>query len=294
MDKPVGISRRAFATLALLAPGEAIVDLHQHTNYAGRSDEELVAHQRALGVTKTILLPSDPETGLDVQAGGNSAAQALSQRLPREFVWFCNESPNSSGAIGNLEKCLDAGACGIGEQKLRIECDSKWIHSLAALAAERRVPLLMHFQHGQYNTGYERFHLMLERYPNTNFIGHAQTFWGYIDLKHKPEELYPKGPVTPGGLTDRWLAGYPNFYGDLSAGSGLNALMRDEAHARSFLERHGRKLLFGTDCDDRVAFTERCSGGRQLALVRKLVTDAHQRLQILAGNAERLLNSRAW
>ncbi len=32
--------------------------------------------------------------------------------------------------------------------------------------------------------------------------------------------MYPKGPVTPGGLTDRYLSDYPNLYGDLSAGSG--------------------------------------------------------------------------
>jgi len=53
--------------------------------------------------------------------------------------------------------------------------------------------------------------------------------------------------VTTGGLTDRLLADYPNMYGDLSAGSGLNALTRDEVHAREFLARHQDKLLYGSD-----------------------------------------------
>ena len=33
-------------------------------------------------------------------------------------------------------------------------------------------------------------------------------------------------------ITDRLLSDYPNMYGDMSAGSGLNALLRDEEHAR--------------------------------------------------------------
>jgi hypothetical protein len=59
--------------------------------------------------------------------------------------------------------------------------------------------------------------------------------------------------VTAGGLTDRYLADYPNMFGDLSAGSGLNALTRDEDFTRGFLERHQDKLLFGSDCSDPTA-----------------------------------------
>ena len=110
----------------------------------------------------------------------------------------------------------------------------------------------MHFQHNVYNLGFERFHKMLEMYPTVNFIGHAQTWWGNIDKNHDQSVMYPKGPVVPGGITDRLLSNYPNIYGDLSAGSGLNALLRDEDHARDFLKRHQDKLLYGSDCDDRV------------------------------------------
>ena len=37
------------------------------------------------------------------------------------------------------------------------------------------------------------------------------------------------------------------MYGDLSAGSGLNALMRDQEHARDFIQRHQDRLLYGSD-----------------------------------------------
>lgn len=40
---------------------------------------------------------------------------------------------------------------------------------------------------------------------------------------------------------------YPNLYGDLSAGSGCNALTWDEAYAIRFLDEFQDRLLFGTD-----------------------------------------------
>ena len=40
---------------------------------------------------------------------------------------------------------------------------------------------------------------------------------------------------------------YPNLWGDLSAGSGANALMRDEAYAVRFLNEFQDRLCFGTD-----------------------------------------------
>jgi predicted TIM-barrel fold metal-dependent hydrolase len=103
--------------------------------------------------------------------------------------------------------------------------------------------------------------------------------------------MYPKGPVTAGGLTDRLLTDYPNMYGDLSAGSGLSALMRDEAHAREFLAKHQNQLLYGSDCEDRVGAGPACSGAQCLAEVRRLAS-AEVARKILYGNAARLLKIR--
>ncbi|MBC8236377.1 amidohydrolase family protein, partial [bacterium] len=58
---------------------------------------------------------------------------------------------------------------------------------------------------------------------------------------------YPKGKITPGGAVDRLLQNYPNIYGELSAGSGHNALTRDPDFTPGFFERNWNKLLFGTD-----------------------------------------------
>jgi predicted TIM-barrel fold metal-dependent hydrolase len=131
---------------------------------------------------------------------------------------------------------------------------------------------------------------MLEKYPNVNFIGHAQTWWANIDKGHQDQSvLYPKSKVIPGGLTDRYLSDYANMYGDLSAGSGLNALLRDEDHAREFLKRHQDKLLYGSDCADAEGTGEKCDGAKIIGAVRRLA-DRRTARKLLYRNARKLLH----
>lgn len=288
----MSFTRRAFlgtACSALLPAAEPVIDIHQHTNYSGRSDEALIAHQRAMGVTKTVLLPAGSRYGLAVDAGRNDSVVALAKRLPGEFVFFANEVPDIPEATAVLTKYLRAGAIGIGEQKFPVQADSVHIHNIAAVAQEFGVPILLHFQHETYNMGFERFHKVLEKYPRVNFIGHAQTWWNNIGKNFDQKDLYPKGPVTPGGLTDRYLTDYPNMYGDLSAGSGLNALLRDEEHARGFLARHQNKLMYGSDCNDAEGAGPRCSGAKCLAAIRRLSPGAGAIRKMLHDNAARVL-----
>lgn len=291
------LTRREFlagAALPLLLKGNVpddypIIDIHQHTNYRGRTDEELVAHQRWMGVTKTVLLPAGSKFGLAAGAGGNETVVNLARRNPGQFVYFANEVADLPEARAVLEKFLKAGAIGIGEQKFAVECDSKYIHMIAEVARAFRVPVLMHFQHNAYNMGIERFHKVLEKHPRVNFIGHAQTWWGNIDRNHDQTVMYPKTPVTPGGITDRLLSDHPNMHGDLSAGSGLNSLLRDEGHAREFLARHQDKLLFGSDCNDLEGHGEKCIGANCLAALRRLAPSPAILRKILYANAKRLL-----
>jgi predicted TIM-barrel fold metal-dependent hydrolase len=297
--KPRLLSRRAFlaatsaAAAAYLPPApeaaETITDIHQHTHYHGRSDADLIAHQQILGATKTVLLPAGSKYGLEADAWGNDSCLALAQKYPGQFYFFANELPDIPDTRRVIEKYLKLGAIGIGEQKFTVESDSQHIHLIASIAEHYDAPVLLHFQHGKYNTEFVRFHRVLEKFPRVNFIGHAQTWWGNIDRRHDQSVLYPKGKVTPGGLTDRWLADYPNMYGDLSAGSGLNAMERDEDHAREFLVRHQSKLMYGSDCQDPDGKGAVCTGMRQLALLRRLVTDKKVLNKILSENAQRVL-----
>src|SRR5262245_17678135 len=262
---------------------EPIIDIHQHANYAGRPDEMLLAHPRAMGITTTILLPAGRTTnsssthegvsnGLQAKCAGNEACSQFAALHPREFRFAANEVPDLPDATAEIEKYLKLGAVAIAEQKFGVECDSLEMQRIYELAAAYRVPVLMHWQVKMYNYGFERFYKMLEKFPQTTFVGHAQTWWANIDKNYQddPARLYPKGLVTPGGLTDRYLSDYANMYGDLSAGSGLNALLRDEDFTRDFLRRHRDKLLFGSDCNDRDGGGPTCTGAQLIAPIRSL------------------------
>ena len=312
------LNRREFlATAGLLAlaatvpsckhPGagssgaEPIIDIHQHVGYSGRPDDVLLKHQRAMGVSKTILLPAGRtvisasthdgvSNGLQAKALGNEACYQFARAHPKAYLFGANEVPDVPDATKEIEKYLKLGGVVIGEQKFGVECDSPEMQNIYQLAADYRVPVLMHWQVKMYNYGFERFYKMLEKYPRTTFVGHAQTWWANIDKNYKDDakNLYPKGKVTPGGITDRYLTDYPNMYGDLSAGSGLNALARDEDHAREFLNRHQDKLIYGSDCSDLTGTIPACQGAKTIAAVRRLAPDKKAEHKMLYQNARRV------
>lgn len=280
---------------------EPIIDIHQHTNYRDRQNNVLRFHQRAMGVTQTILLPAGtpvnrPSTGDGkynglggVKAGGNESVYELAREFPQEFRFGANEVTDLPTARAELEKYLKLGAIVIGEQKFHVACDSPESQALYALAADYQVPILLHFQHETYNMGLERFYRMIEKYRRTTFIGHAQSWWANIDKNHVDQNvLYPTGNVAAGGITDRYLANYPNVFADMSAGSGLQALIRDEDHARGFLERHQDKILFGSDCLDPVGHGPGCQGWQTIAAIRRLAGSKTIERKILFGNAQKL------
>ncbi len=305
MQSPA-VSRREFLGTSLVALGAAgqtldpIIDIHQHLGYSGRSDEALLAHQRVMGITTTILLPAGrPVTtasthqgvanGLQAQASGNDACERFATTHRSTFRFGANEVPDIDGATSEIERYLKRGAVVIAEQKFGIDCDAPAMQRIYTLAQAHRVPVLMHWQFEMYNYGFERFDQMLEKYPQVTFLGHAQTWWANIDKNHRDQSvLYPKGPVTAGGLTDRYLTDYPNMFGDLSAGSGLNALTRDEAFTKDFLTRHQDKLVFGSDCSDADGTGPKCQGSQTIATIRRLAANRTIERKLLYENAKRM------
>ena len=96
-----------------------------------------------------------------------------------------------------------------------------------------------------------------------------------------------------GGVIDRLLTDYPNLYADLSAGSGYNALSRDEDFTAGFLQRHRKQLLFGSDClcpDGRGTNLKGVSSSVPLQkFLRRMVTGEAALQDILHDNALRAL-----
>ena len=309
-----GFSRRDFLAQSALAlvgttlagcatssATEPIIDIHQHVNYSDRPNEILLNHQRSMGITTSILLPAGtpcerPSThngksnGLAAKCFGNEACCQFAKAHPREFRFAANEVPDLDGATAEIEKYLKRGAVMIAESKFGVECDAPAMQRIYALAQEYRVPVLMHWQFKLYNLGFERFYKMLEKFPRVDFIGHAQTWWANVDKNHADQSvLYPKGPITPGGLTERYLADYPNMFGDLSAGSGLNALTRDPSFTPGFFARHQDKLLYGSDCNDLEGQGEKCQGAQTIAAVRKFAPSKKIERKLLHANARKLI-----
>ena len=296
----IAASADGLAQAGQAGPAEPIIDIHQHLGYSGRPDDNLLAHQKAMGVSTTLLLPAGRSVsrasthngvanGLQAEALGNDECHRFWQAHRREYLLAANEVPDLDDATKVIEGYLKRGAILIGEQKFGVDCDSPEMQRIYQLAQANNVPVLLHFQFEMYNYGFERFHTMLAKYPKVRFIGHAQTWWANIDKNHADQKvLYPKGPVTPGGYTDRYLRDYENMFGDLSAGSGLNALTRDEAHAREFLTRHQDKLLFGSDCNDREGGTAKCQGTQTIAAIRRLSASKAIERKLLHDNARRM------
>ncbi len=279
---------------------ESIIDIHQHMHYHGRTDEQMLTHQKNMGITTTILLPAGSpvntasthfgvSNALEAQAGGNGTCYEFAHNHSKRFLLGANEVPDLPSAVQEIEKYLKLGAVIIGELKFGVECDSPEMQKIYQLAQTYNVPVLMHWQYKMYNYGFERFYKMLEKYPKVNFIGHAQTWQANIDKKYKDQSvLYPKGTVTKGGLTDRYLSNYPNMYGDLSAGSGLNALTRDEGFTQDFFDRHQDKLLYGSDCADAIGKGKDCDGSQIIETVGRLASTKRVERKLLYENAKKL------
>lgn len=321
----------AMAAAPLLArpdDDEPILDIHQHTYYQGRSNAQLIAHQQYHGVTTTNLLPADG--WLLSVAGGNADCAALQAEHSDQFVRFaCADpvegrmldigGPALEGPVDDLSPRRASlfglswpsaavklrawgvgadgprGAIGIGEMKFHVPVDSPEMDLVYQLARECRVPVLLHFEYQHYNLGIKNLENVLKRYPQVTFIGHAQSWWGNISADLNPSDYYPKGPIKSGGLIDRLLANYPNIYGDLSADSGLNAISRDPDFASGFLDRHHRKLVWGSDCECRDGKGEGrksgyCIAGRSLGALRSLVPDKAKLRRILYENGANLLH----
>jgi predicted TIM-barrel fold metal-dependent hydrolase len=279
---------------------EPIIDIHQHTTYSGRSNIVMVHHQFRMGITKTILLPGGSPViaestlkgranGLYAGAGTVDTCIEIARIFPGSYYFGANEVPDLPEAKERIENALKEGAICIGEQKFNLPVDSAPMELIYAIANEHQVPIVMHFQYQTFNTGFERFGKVLENWPKVNFIAHAQTFWANIDAGYTDQKnLYPKGKIKPGGISDRYLSDYANFFGDLSAGSGLNALTRDEDHARGFLDRHQDKLIYGSDCSDHAGFGPTCSGAGMISAIRRLSPDKKAERKFLHDNANRL------
>lgn len=247
------------------------IDIHVHTNsrpaplraggkatYA--TPEYLMRRYQLLGIETAVILPGTcPECAHQVQ----SAEEALDicHRHPGSFVTFCNVHPrmasNSPDAdLGSILAYYKSLGCkGCGEATANLAFDDPLMENLFRACEQHSMPLTFHIApriggcYGLYDDpGLPRLEQALRNFPKLTFLGHSQPFWAEIStLEGVPDRnTYPAGPVTEGRVV-QLMRTYPNLHGDLSAGSGHNAVSRDEAFGVRFLEEFQDRLYFGTD-----------------------------------------------
>lgn len=186
-----------------------------------------------------------------------------------------------------LERYRDAGARGFGEHKVGIPIDDPRNLELFEVCGGLDLPVLFHLDDLR-NTdapGLPGLARALEAVPGCTFIGHANGWWASISGDATAEELgqYPRRPIAPGGAIDDLMDRFPNLYGDLSAGSGANAILRDMDFGRAFVIRRADRLLFGTD------YLAPGQVVPQVSLYRELDLPSDVQEKVFRANARRLL-----
>ncbi|MEW4488366.1 hypothetical protein AB1L42_09815 [Thalassoglobus sp. JC818] len=275
------------------------VDCHLHINHFDRTIEQTIQHMDATGTAKAFVLPLETGEG-GVLLRSETVLHAY-HLYPERIIPFCQTDIRSPDCIERLSAYRQLGCKGIGEQKEHVPLNDKRLEAVIEFCDEHNWPITIHFQDGAggFNQGMaDHLEYYLKKYQTVRIIGHAQTWWANIsaDVPDPDKTLYPKGPVVPGGLLDQLLGEYPNLYADMSAGSGFNALSRDQDFTAGFIERNSKQLLFGSDCpcyDGKgQAFKGMCYSTQLQGFLKSLVSDDSVLSDLFSQNALRALEGR--
>lgn len=273
-----------------------MIDFHAHFGVLcreGRPDRPNLSAQALVdlmdrrGIDQAILLPLEsPDWG-----GGYLLTEQVIEardRFSGRFIAFACTDPRYPHALEFLDYCVQRLGCkGVGEHVCGLPLNDPLNLRLYAKCNELGLPLVFEIARpaiGNDEPGLPRLERCLREFPRVQWCGHGPHFWTAIsgDDGAFPGP-YPKGRITPGGAIDRLLAEHENLWLDLSGFSGYNAMTRDPDFTTGFLERHWRRMLFGTDV---------CYANDALPIVewmRTVPISPQQREAIADSNARRLL-----
>ena len=260
-----------------------LIDAHNHVNYCQLDDSGVIAEMDRFGIDLAWILTwylppgqhadssADSFSPLNFRPDGTHAGATLDHILQARDRWpdrivpgYC-PCPFEADAAALFETAYEMhGVRVCGEWSYRMLLDDPRALQLFWKAGELGAPVVLHldvpflpdaegnrvYQQHWYGGGAEPLERTLKACPETIFVGHAPGFWRYISGDESTDPaVYPRGPITPGGVLHRLLDDYPNLWADLSAGSALTAISRDVDHGRDFILRHQDRLMFGRDAD---------------------------------------------
>ncbi len=248
-----------------------VIDIHEHCilkpgfmrpgkDFTVVTAGELVEIMDREGIDQMVVLPcTSPETFHFVQSN-EEVFQAVDQ-YPGRFIKFCHVDPrlDMNYIQYDFEPILSyyksIGAVGMGELTANLWWDDPRVQNLLRGCEAVGFPVIFHIATQEFNTygliterglgGLER---ALQRFPELRLLGHSPGFWSEVSGDCGADRGgYPKSKVMPGGRVPQLMREYPNLFGDLSAGSGWNALARDPEWGYEFIDEFQDRLLLGLD-----------------------------------------------
>lgn len=239
------------------------IDLHLHLGiqtiktdkFYVSGPKEMKEHLNALGIKKAVLMSSG-ETG---PFGSNTDNKKICELYPDTYAWMANlDYKDEDSIFDRLSKYKNEGAIGIGELMINQRIDSSFLQKVFEAAEKLDMPITFHMSPSvgvSYgivdDPGLPLLEKTLKKFPNLKLLGHSQSFWieisGDAPNDNDGRNSWGQGLVIPGGRLVELFENYPNLYGDLSANSGGNAIMRDEEFGLNFLEKFQDRLFFATD-----------------------------------------------
>ena len=246
------------------------IDIHVHTSRITGpkrgngsrfpTPEELISMMDKAGIGKAVLMCTiSPEFRFNVVT--SEEVLQMCEAFPDRLIPFAGIDPRmlTNSVDSDFSEMLNhykaCGCKGIGEYFPNIPFDDPLNLNVFKQVEEAGLPLTFHVAtqigetYGVYDDpGLPRLENVLKSCPDLVFLGHSQAFWAEIDANVTAENRggYPTGPVTPGRVVEL-MRTYPNLHGDLSAGSGCNAIARDLEFGLQFMEEFQDRLYFGTD-----------------------------------------------
>ncbi len=246
------------------------IDIHVHAYRPGcpkadgrvqfATPDEVLRRYDELKIERGVLLPLiGPEFYLPQS---NEEILDMCDRSGGRLIPFCNLDPrgltNSPAAPFDLwlNHYRDRGCRGIGEVMPNLPFEDPRCQNLFRHVEAVGFPLIFDIadgiggHYGFYDdAGLPQLERTLKRFPRLKIFGHGPAFWAEMGRLETPADrgTYPAYPVREEGVVPRLFRRCPNLYGDLSAGSGFNALARDRDHAVRFLNEFQDRLMFGTD-----------------------------------------------
>jgi len=249
-----------------------VIDIHEHVilrrgfvdpkrGETVTTAAELVAIMDRVGIDMMVVLPlASPET-FDFVQSVEEVFEAC-DRYPGRFIKFCHVDPRlghnylERSFIPILEYFKSLGAQGIGEMTFNLWWDDPRVQNLLRDCEATGLPFTFHIATHEFNTygiitkpDMTDLEQQLINYPKLQFLGHSAGWWSEVAPNPTEDERngYPKTKIAPGGRVHELMRKYDNIWGDLSAGSGFNAVSRDPEWGYRFIEEFQNRLLMGLD-----------------------------------------------